>query len=161
MLKGPSYPIHPFSVASYPALRVVGGLEPVPAITGRRRVTPWVAKSPNSPLSCGRKPTYLVKTRAEAGRTCTQRPRLKSNLGPSFRETVPPLTLRFLCHVNLPLNTVISSRETCFHGDSVLLHSECDKHQNLISHHTSLQTYSEICLQTVQTGTDTASSEKQ
>lgn len=157
MLKGPSYTIHPFSVASYPALRAVGGLEPLPAIAGRRRDTPWPSghretyKHSHSQiispyhqtcmsLSCRRKPTYAVKTYAEAGRTCTRRPRLKSNLEPSFCEIVPPFTLTFLYHVNLPLNTVISSIETCLHDDSVLPDSDCDQHQNLISHHTSLQT---------------------
>lgn len=121
MPKGPSYTIHPFSVASYPALMAVGGLEPVPAIAGRRRGTP-LDKRPGlshgrnkkafaltdnleSPyhqtcmsLSCGRKPTYPVKTHAEAGRTCTRRPILKSNLGLHFDISLPckpPLKHRY------------------------------------------------------------------
>lgn len=39
--------IHLFSITAYPAvLMVTGGLEPIPAITGRRRGTP----SPKSPV---------------------------------------------------------------------------------------------------------------
>lgn len=86
--------IHPVSIITSPALKVTGGLEPIPAVSERRQVTSWTSHhlitGPHTKTN-----NYLQPCSQWVSKMCiyyeTGRSRTTGGLRPGFKPTTCPL----------------------------------------------------------------------